>query len=176
MLKSIRWLRRIIISSIVIGVVLLGTRLVRSQLTQPNPEQILGIALPLSTTNLNMEIERKFIGEYNAYLRFELARDDVTTLLADPAFQPTSTSTNPFVVIGTASRGGTSFATIVQREHPVWWDPPLEGSYLLAYRSRPVRLSPSSSPSPYTGPDASWYVIDISDPVHAIVYIYVVEV
>lgn len=170
MFNSIRWQKRIVISSIVIAVVLLARQLLPSQSNQPNPQDILGILLPHSTTNLNIEMQRRFFGEYKAYLRFELAGDDVTTLLANSYFQPTSTSTKPFAVLSTARRGDTSFATIVQREHPVWWDPPLEGSYLLAYRSRP------GAHTSYTGPDASWYIIDISDPAHAIVYVYVVEV
>jgi len=174
MLKSVQWQMGIVISIIVIGGGLLCRGLMAIQWEPPNAQQVLGIPLPPSTTNLKINVQRPLIGYidggYDAYLRFELARDEVATLLADSAFQPTITSKDPFAVLGTAILGKDSMATIAQRERPEWWDIPLEGMYLLAYRSRP------SANSSYSGSDSSWYVIDISDPTQAIVYVYAVEV
>jgi hypothetical protein len=162
--------RPVRIALVAVGVWLICAVIVVWQHLRPDPEALLGITLPSSVENMQVAVNYRFIGDYRAYLRFELNEQDLPALLADPAFQGIEQSNNPMAGIATAKIGQTSLATIAQQERPTWWNPLPGKRYTLTYRSFP---GPNV---PYTGPDAAWYVIDKTDGGQATVYVYVLEV
>lgn len=150
--------------------VLLLSAAVARQFIWPSPERLLGIELPPSVANMDVELQHQAFSEYRGYLRFELAPQEVATLLDNLAFQGVTKDDDPFARMDNASIGQVPLAHIAQRERPAWWNPQPDRTYALAYRSR---LGPGAD---YTGSDAVWYMIDGSDPERAIVYVYLIEV
>ena len=133
-------------------------------------ETLLGIPLPGTTSDVQVEIDSTFLGEYDGYIRFEIASEDVILLLSDVAFQPRPSSTDPMTVFQGATLGRKAIALYSPRQRPAWWQPEHGHPFLLAYRSHP---GPGKT---YTGPDAAWYMVDINNASRAIVYVFVLEV
>jgi hypothetical protein len=152
-------------------VVLVGGWVLAMNITRTPPlAQLLGITLPTSVGAARTDLRWRFIGEYEAYVRFEIDRADLPQLLASQGFQPAQASQNPLVQLTTGARGQRSFAAIVQAEAPAWWALPANGQFTLMQRSR------GGPGAPFTGPDSAYYIIDLSDPQQATVYVYAVEV
>jgi hypothetical protein len=159
-------LKRQNILVIVVGILVIGTVFITRIRLQSNrnPSSLLGIALPASVTNVQIDIQPRFIDEFDAYLRFDIAPQDLPQLLADPSFQPTQITINPMTVFWNAARGGTPMGQIVAAARPAWWQPEQSmgcgniNQYTTVYRTR---LGPGYA---YSGPDSAWYIIDKSDP------------
>jgi hypothetical protein len=79
--------RPVRIALVAVGVWLICAVIVVWQHLRPDPEALLGITLPSSVENMQVAVNYRFIGDYRAYLRFELNEQDLPALLADPAFQ-----------------------------------------------------------------------------------------
>jgi hypothetical protein len=133
-------------------------------------QQLLGVALPASTSELQVALERRFPGEFEGYVRFSAEPAEVEHLLRQPFFTQRPALGNPLTVFDNAQRGSTPMNQIVERARPAWWRLPAHGQYIAAYRTF---TGPNDG---FVGPDASWYIIDTSDPQHWVVYVYVVEV
>lgn len=156
----------VVVAAVLIGVVL--------QLSyRPDASGVLGVSVPASATNMQIEIQRDpggmLFGEYRGYVRFEIPQADLNTFLADPTFQqvPPPTTGNPLDVMQ-GSSGGVPAAQEAAQNRPAWWTPEQGASFRYTQRSKSQTIT--------TGPDIAWYIIDVSDPSLAIVYVYMVEV
>lgn len=132
---------------------------------QANPSSLLGIALPTSAANIQVDVHRHFIEGYDAYLRFDIAPDDLQDFLADPAFQPTRRTDDPLSVFWNAIRGSTPMEQVASASRPGWWQPEQGDRFLTAYRA-----------DNFGGPDSAWYIIDKSSSERYTVYVFVSEV
>jgi hypothetical protein len=137
---------------------------------EANPSGLLGIALPTSAANIQVDVQPHLIDGFDAYLRFDIAPDDVRGFLSDPAFQPAQRTDNPLSVFWNAIRDSTPVERIASASRPGWWQPEQGDHFLTAYRA------PLGPDDPYAGPDSAWYIIDKSDPERCTVYVFVSEV
>jgi len=140
-------------------------------LRQPdaNPSGLLGVPLPTSAANIQVDVQPHFIAGYDAYVRFEIAPRDLETFLSDPAFQPTRRTDDPLSVFWNAIRDSTPMEQVASASRPVWWQPEQGDRFLTAYRSR-------LGSDDYNGPDSAWYIIDKSNPQRYTVYVFATEV
>jgi hypothetical protein len=135
-----------------------------------NPSGLLGIPLPNSAANIQVDVQPHFIDGYDAYLRFDIAPEDLDGFLSDPAIQPSRRTDNPLSVFWNAIRGSTPMEQIASASRPGWWQPEQGDRFLTAYRAR---LGPGGD---YSGPDSAWYIIDKSDSQRYTVYVFVSEI
>lgn len=133
-----------------------------------NSSDLLGFSLPTSVSKIQIAQNTNARASV-AYIRFEIGHDDVPVLLADSAFQPLQSSTDPFAMLDTAQLGDRSLAARASEQRPEWWNPPSGRPLTLANRSRP------GPQIPYRGPDSAWYILDTHNPDHVTVYVVTVE-
>ncbi len=137
------------------------------------PEAVMGFPPPDSATNIQMEVQPKLFGEYDAYLRFEIAADGVDDFLSERFFQPSRQSADAMSVFANAVFGQTPAAEVVAAGRPDWWlsaDEAIGGNFTLAYRSG------IGYEEDIDGADSAWYIIEQSHADRAVVYVFVREV
>lgn len=132
---------------------------------QANPASVLGMALPASASNVQVDVQRHFIEGYDAYVRFDIAPQDLPDFLADPAFEPARRTHEPLSVFWNALRGSTPVEQIASASRPGWWQPEQGDYFLTVYRARAGE----------DGPDSAWYIIDKSSAQRYTVYVFVSE-
>ncbi len=138
--------------------------------TETNPSRLLGISLPTSAANVQVDVQPHLIDGFDAYVRFDIAPEELDDFLSDPAFQPSRRTDDPLSVFWNAIRDSTPMERIASASRPGWWQPEQGDRFLTAYRSR---LGPNDD---YSGPDSAWYIIDKSNPNRFTVYVFVSEV
>lgn len=136
---------------------------------QTNPSSVLGIALPTSAANVQIDVQPHFIEGYDAYVRFDIAPEDLQDFLADPAFQPTRRTDDPLSVFWNSIRNSTPMEQVASASRPTWWQPEQGDRFVTAYRSR-------GADSRSGGPDSSWYIIDKSNPERYTIYVFATEI
>jgi hypothetical protein len=168
-----KWLRDrrfwLVSSAALVLLMLLGAV---SMLNIPSLQQLIGVPVPPTATDVQIDVRRNMLdmllGDYKSYVRFELPAQDVQRFLSHPTFQQVHPSnSDPFTVFDGSSEGSTPMKQIVIQNRPSWWMPELGSAFMLAYRS-------AGGQNP--GADSAWYIVDMSDPLNAIVYVFLVEV
>lgn len=138
-------------------------------------ESLLGVSLPASAVNVQISLKRDLpgllFGDFQGYVRFELAPSDAQALLNTPEFQNVQFTSQPQGIMGNAVSGNIPVAELAFQQSPAWWTPTSGGNFLVGYRS----FQPSSA-ARQPGADFVWYMLDLSDPAKAIAYVYVLEV
>ena len=110
-------------------------------------DDLVGIPLPAGAKNVQVDLRRHFLGEYKAYLRFDVAPDGARQLLSIPSMQSKGQGDDPMLVFAGTQLGLQPVSAVAERERPSWWRPEVGHTFSLAYRST-VR---SGEP----GPDAA---------------------
>ncbi len=131
-------------------------------------DDLVGIRLPAGAENVQVDLRRHFLGEYKAYLRFDVAPGDARQLLSSPGMQSKGRGDDPMVVFEGAWNGQQPVSAVVVRERPSWWQPEESHTFSLAYRS--------TTGSSLRGPDLAWFIVDTSDAGRYTVYVYMIEV
>lgn len=138
---------------------------------ETNPEQILGISLPVSASDFSVELNYNglsLFGEYRGFIRFQIAANDVDDLFADSDFKLRTNSSRPLTYIdGMLSKG--SNAAVTKQVRPEWWNPVCKQACTLTYRS------PSGS-GHFAGPNSAWYIVEDNSASEATIYVYVIEI
>ncbi len=145
--------------------------LVTFYITTPpsDPAELLGIHLPGGASEPRVLVVNQNATGYHAYVRFDIAANEIPDLFADSNFQPPQPADEPLAQLARATIGNRTVADLASQDSPAWWSPSSGKTYLLAQRSR-------TAPSiPYTGPDGSWYILDTTDPARVIVYVFILE-
>lgn len=162
----------------VIGLIVILTTVVlfqtQSITTPAELSRLIGVSLPASTANLHVEMRRDlagyFIGDYHAYVRFELPAAAADTLLSALADQPVlADSQRPLQIFENAFSSSTPMLDIATANPPDWWTPAQTTRFKATYRSQSQTNGASQA-------DSAWYIFDYSDRARVVVYGFLFEV
>lgn len=128
-------------------------------------QDLLGNPLPSSAQQVQIAVHNQFFGEYNGYLRFTIAPNELNVLLNRPGMWVRGQTKNPLDVFANSNLAPP---TAKNPERPQWWQPEQAPVVLIASYGRPQASA--------AGSDFAWYMIDQSDPNQYIVYVYILEV